>query len=78
MIASMNALMTVLSLTLGLSFLFVLLGLLSLAFEHGPGLFARRPRRGRSRAAQRVRRRSARPRRAPGAAVPVRRTKLPV
>jgi hypothetical protein len=78
MIAPMTALLTVLCLTLGLTSLFALLGLVSLAFERGPDLLARHPRRDRARTAHRVRRRSARPRRPPGAAVPVRRPQRPV
>ena len=54
-------------LTLALSLLYAGLGVLSLAFEQGSILWLRRSRRARSPSWQRVRRRSARPRRRPGA-----------
>ncbi len=54
-------------LTLGLSLIYAVLGLLSLAFEYGPLRLLRRVRRSRPRVARRVRRRTPRPRRQPGA-----------
>jgi hypothetical protein len=54
-------------LTCLLSLLYAGLGVVSLAFERGSGLWLRRVRRGRSLTWQRVRRRAPRPRRRPGA-----------
>jgi hypothetical protein len=65
----MLALTNLLILTLALTALYVLLGVLSFALERGSTLMIRRPRRIRTRTLHRVRRRTPRPRRAPGAVV---------
>ena len=67
----MPAIIDLCLLTLALSICYAGLGVLSLAFEQGAALWLRRSRRSRAPSWQRVRRRSARPRRRPGAvAVP--------
>jgi hypothetical protein len=54
-------------LMLGLSLFYAVLGVLSSAIESVPMLLVRRPRRARPRTVNRVRRRTPRPRRQPGA-----------
>lgn len=58
-------------LTLGLCLMYAGLGVLSLLIEYAPQLLVRRPRRVRPRTLHRVRRRSPRPRRQPGAMGPL-------